>query len=198
MEKVKLSDLNLLDLGNSINLSGMILSGDKDSYIVPTPEGEVHDLKLLELDLEDWKVLLRQTDLQEVEVLMDDNSGIKKAILRKTARQIDAQVSWAVYRRDDYKCRYCGCDDKPLTVDHLILWEEGGPSIEENLVSACKKCNKKRGNMQYADWLSSDVYIDRAADLMTKVHMMNYDLIETLKDIPRKLHIPSRGKKKRK
>jgi len=88
----------------------------------------------------------------------DENGKFRKVIVRKSTRNISQEVSWRVFRRDKCKCRYCGNDKVPLTVDHLVLWEEGGPSIEDNLTAACKKCNKTRGNMQYADWLNSSYY----------------------------------------
>lgn len=198
LQQRRLEEINLRELGNSIYLSGMVLSGNNETFIVPTPNGEIHDLSCLQLTLEEWKTVLRQTDLQEVEVLMEDEGGIKKAILRKTTRQIETKISWNVYRRDGYRCRYCGCGDKPLTVDHLVLWEEGGPSIEENLVSACSKCNKRRGNMHYTDWLNSEEYAQKSSGLTDDEKLKNYQLAGTLVNIPIRLHIPSRGKKKKK
>ena len=58
-----------------------------------------------------------------------------KAVIRKCQRNIEQGVSWNVFRRDGYACRYCGNKEVPLTVDHLVLWEESGPSTEANLVS---------------------------------------------------------------
>lgn len=193
-------DFNLLDFGNRIQLSGILLGTQSgETILVPTPEGEINgqELSIMHLNLEEWNAFLRQTDLLEVEVLMEDEGGIKKAILRKTTRQINTQISWAVYRRDEYRCRYCGAADKPLTVDHLILWEEGGPSIEENLVTTCKKCNKTRGNMKYTDWLNSKQYAEKSVNLTEDEKLKNYQLGGKLSDIPIKLHIPSRGKKKK-
>jgi len=187
----------LLEFGNGINLSGAVFSDHDRTIILMFPDNEVDYITIPDVSLEDWKRILRQTDLLETEVLINDNGGIKKAILRKSGRQIDGRISWKVFKRDGYACRYCGNDDVPLTVDHLVLWEEGGPSIEENLVSACGKCNKKRGNMQYGDWLASQEYISRSANLDPYIIMMNSNLLETLDGIPRKLHIQSRGKKKK-
>jgi 5-methylcytosine-specific restriction endonuclease McrA len=78
--------------------------------------------------------------------------------VRKSQRQIDSKVQWDCFRRDKYKCVYCNRDDVPLTIDHIMTWENGGPTTVENLVTACKKCNKTRGNTPYGDWLESDYY----------------------------------------
>ena len=193
----KLDQIELLDFGNTIEISGMILNGNENSYFAMFPDRTIGNQIYLDLDLEDWKTLLRQLDLQEVEVLMDDNGGIKKAIIRKSARQIESRISWKVFKRDEYKCRYCGRDDVPLTVDHLILWEDGGPSIEDNLLSACSKCNKKRGNMKYEDWLDSEQYKKVSQNLSHEDKLANVLMSQRLDNIPRKLHIPSRGKKKK-
>jgi len=190
-------DEMLLDFGNGINLAGAVFSDDDRTIILMFPDNEVDYITIPDVSLEDWKRILRQTDILETEVLAEDRHGLKKAILRKSGRQIDGRISWNVFRRDGYKCRYCGRDDVPLTVDHIVLWEEGGPSIEENLVSACKKCNKKRGNVQYPDWLASQYYLSVSSHIDPATIMENSNLLSTLDSIPRKAHVISRGKKKK-
>lgn len=195
---MKLGDLNLHDIGNTIQLTGAIYSGNGKTFECYFPEE--HDLPTttdvvpLLMSREEWKIFLRQTDMVETELLTKDpHSGeIIKAILRKQSRQIDQVVSWNVYRRDDYSCRYCGKSDVPLTVDHIVCWEVGGPSIEENLVSACKKCNRTRGNMSYEDWLSSPYYKKVSKGIGAKAFTLNDALIQTLPNIPRLVHKRSR------
>lgn len=50
-----------------------------------------------------------------------------------------------VFKRDGNKCQYCGTH-KDLTLDHLIPRSKGGKSSWTNLVTACKKCNAKKGD----------------------------------------------------
>ena len=47
--------------------------------------------------------------------------------------------------RDNYTCQYCGKQNKSLTVDHVIPKFRGGQDTWENLVAACKECNKTKG-----------------------------------------------------
>jgi 5-methylcytosine-specific restriction endonuclease McrA len=47
--------------------------------------------------------------------------------------------------RDNYTCQYCGKQSRDLTVDHVIPRFRGGPHRWENLVSACKTCNHRKG-----------------------------------------------------
>lgn len=196
---MKLDELNILDIGNTIGISGIVLSGNGDTYFALFPDQEVaSEFNTLELNDEDWKKMLRQMDLLETEILAKlEDGSIGKAIVRKTQRLIEQRVSWAVYKRDLYTCRYCGRDGIPLTVDHLVLWEEGGPSIEENLVTACRKCNKTRGNMQYADWLESEKYKRLSAGISPVVEQRNQLLVQNLDNIPRNIHQRSRGKKRK-
>lgn len=211
----KLQDINLLDLGHAIQLAGAVYMGNGKLYLTMFPdergtldaglagaqfiprgsdrdEPDVVDVDILDMGQDDWAKLMRQTDILEVEVLVKDDTGIGKAIVRKSQRQIEQGVSWRVYKRDGYRCRYCAADDVPLTVDHLVLWEDGGPSTVENLVSACRKCNKTRGNTQYSQWLAHPYYLKVSRNLSEETRLANHQLIETLDRIPRTPHKRSR------
>lgn len=50
-----------------------------------------------------------------------------------------------IYRRDGFKCVYCG-STKDLTIDHVIPKSRGGNNDWLNLVSSCVSCNLKKGN----------------------------------------------------
>lgn len=48
--------------------------------------------------------------------------------------------------RDNYQCQYCGARGVPLTIDHIIPKDRGGRDTWENLITACLRCNNKKGN----------------------------------------------------
>lgn len=50
-----------------------------------------------------------------------------------------------VFIRDNYTCQYCGVQTKDLTLDHVVPKHRGGKHTWENLVSACKACNHRKG-----------------------------------------------------
>ena len=50
-----------------------------------------------------------------------------------------------IYKRDDYKCQYCGTT-RNLTIDHIIPRSKGGLDTWENLVACCSTCNVKKGD----------------------------------------------------
>ena len=92
----------------------------------------------------------------------------------------------------EFCCRYCGRTGIPLSVDHIILWEEGGPSTEENLITACKKCNRMRGSQQYPNWLISEYYYKMSRDIDEETRQKNAAIVQTMASIPRRIHIKSR------
>lgn len=191
---LQLKDINLRSIGNTKQLVGGVWAGDGKAYILYFPEyGEEYPAEVVKMNHEDWKALLHQSDKVEVEVLASlDDPTIHKAIVRKCERVIDAQVSWNVYRRDGYACRYCAADKVPLTVDHLVLWEDGGPSIEANLLTSCRKCNKIRGDTPYAQWLRHPYYLDKSKNLIMKAQEDNQMIAHTLSNIPRVVNVRSR------
>ena len=50
-----------------------------------------------------------------------------------------------VFKRDNHTCQYCGKKEE-LTLDHLIPKSKGGKTTWTNLVTACKKCNSRKGD----------------------------------------------------
>lgn len=58
----------------------------------------------------------------------------------------------AVFRRDGYQCVYCGDYTEPLECDHVIPVSRGGETSMENLVTACRPCNREKGAKTPAEW----------------------------------------------
>jgi 5-methylcytosine-specific restriction endonuclease McrA len=57
--------------------------------------------------------------------------------LRPTRREI--------FRRDGYRCQYCGRSTSRLTIDHVLPRNRGGQNTWENLTTACPDCNVRKG-----------------------------------------------------
>lgn len=51
-----------------------------------------------------------------------------------------------ILTRDDHRCQYCGTRRGPMTIDHVIPRKQMGGDTWENLVTACVKCNNKKGD----------------------------------------------------
>ena len=56
-----------------------------------------------------------------------------------------------VFIRDDYTCQYCGKHTSDLTIDHIHPRSKGGPHTWDNLVSACRTCNHRKGGKSLAE-----------------------------------------------
>lgn len=68
---------------------------------------------------------------------------------RRFRRQV---TNTFLFARDAYRCQYCGRHTRELgyreslTRDHLIPISRGGDNSWANVVTACSKCNLKKGN----------------------------------------------------
>ncbi len=52
-----------------------------------------------------------------------------------------------IFLRDQFVCQYCGekFNKAHLTLDHVIPIVQGGRKCWENIVTACKPCNQRKG-----------------------------------------------------
>lgn len=144
---------NIEDYGNKLSIIGIVV-------------GNGEEAELLALDkLPDNLALLQPSETELVDIFnqLDTLSitNTQKVVLRKSQRNIDQKISWTVFRRDGFKCQYCGDHESPMTIDHLVLWEEDGDTVPANLLTSCKKCNHTRGNMPFDQWLKSSYLISK-------------------------------------
>jgi hypothetical protein len=51
-----------------------------------------------------------------------------------------------IFRRDNFKCQYCGSSNN-LTIDHVMPRSRGGGATWDNLVTACRHCNSRKGDL---------------------------------------------------
>lgn len=83
--------------------------------------------------------------------LMREATGEEIAALTPPhGRYIPAKLRKAVFERDQYACFYCGKrqeDGADLTLDHFIPRAHGGPNTFENLFTACRSCNSRKGKV---------------------------------------------------
>ncbi len=52
-----------------------------------------------------------------------------------------------IFARDGYTCQYCGerKSENDLSLDHVVPRSRGGKSSWQNIVTACKSCNVRKG-----------------------------------------------------
>lgn len=110
-----------------------------------------------------WKRALSLVNAGKAEVLKASNKVIKNftgtftfAIpyvikLVKLVRAVyRRRVPWSkrnVFIRDNNTCQYCGKENlKRPELEHVIPKSKGGKSSFENCVTACKECNRTKGD----------------------------------------------------
>lgn len=68
---------------------------------------------------------------------------------RRFRRQV---TNTFLFARDDYRCQYCGRGKselgyrESLTRDHVVPLSRGGDNGWSNVVTACSRCNRVKGN----------------------------------------------------
>jgi 5-methylcytosine-specific restriction endonuclease McrA len=55
-----------------------------------------------------------------------------------------------IFKRDNSQCQYCG-STRDLTLDHVMPRSRGGKSTWDNLITACKSCNSRKGDLTPAE-----------------------------------------------
>lgn len=57
-----------------------------------------------------------------------------------------------VFERDDYTCQYCGARGRRLECDHIFPASRGGSDDLSNLATACRPCNRDKGDLTIEEW----------------------------------------------
>lgn len=86
----------------------------------------------------------------EVMVVTDKKSYAKPSVIRLTNYVVFPYKKIPlskhnILKRDDNTCAYCN-STKDLTLDHVIPKSKGGLNTWTNLVTACFKCNSRKGD----------------------------------------------------
>lgn len=84
-------------------------------------------------------------------------------VIRGTIPFKDMMYDLTYAYRGTTKCYYCG---KPLqegesTLDHMYPLDQGGPTIPNNMVPSCRKCNSEKSNMTCDQYREYTVIEDR-------------------------------------
>lgn len=118
-------------------------------------------LSLMPLSVVSWQVAIRLVTLEKVRVLKEhDNWEVRSPSTTMKVPSVlltTEYVKWNravkynrgnVFLRDDHTCQFCG--KKPpvsqLTLDHVKPRSHGGQSKWNNISTACKDCNSRKGN----------------------------------------------------
>jgi len=111
----------------------------------------------------------------------------------------------AIYMRDNFSCLWCGKSHDNgalLQIDHLIPQSKGGDNEPNNLLTACKPCNDRRGDMSVEEFIAT---LSKSVSGRRKIHqrisaavsqMLPFFKDEAKREIEEKGYIP-RGQQKK-
>ena len=64
------------------------------------------------------------------------------------------EIRLRIFERDDYTCQYCGSRGGRLECDHVYPVAKGGGHEDENLATACFKCNRSKRDKTLDEWMA--------------------------------------------
>ena len=102
--------------------------------------------------------------------LLDEN----ELDTNRIRQRLTSKAKENVLIRDKYECQYCGSHDF-LEVDHIIPISKGGTNQEDNLITACSRCNNLKRD------LSLKEFVEKNKD---KINFLDrvYKKLDTLKE----------------
>lgn len=169
--------------GHLYKISGVLLQGKSKNIMLLLPTADVFPVDCIEverLSVEEWSEFLRRTDDPVYFEKAEDGYAVK-AVHRKCMAAISGAVQQRVWARDNFSCMYCSgkMGETQLTVDHWIPLELGGGNNVTNLVSACRRCNKVKGDLDPVDYCKQNdldydgirLYLEDKASRLFKGHL---------------------------
>ena len=72
------------------------------------------------------------------------DEGIWNAIVRVERAKVSNHMRFAIYKRDNERCRCCGSRHN-LEIDHIVPIAKGGKTEWNNLQTLCHRCNARKG-----------------------------------------------------
>jgi 5-methylcytosine-specific restriction endonuclease McrA len=112
------------------------------------------------LSLWSWQDTVKAVFLDRVSILSEYEREVRAASFRMklpsvialkdyvTSMHAPAFTRFNVFLRDRFRCQYCEAHHTTpeLTFDHVIPRSRGGRTHWENVVTACGKCNLRKGS----------------------------------------------------
>lgn len=84
-------------------------------------------------------------------ICMDGLARLRNLTVYEEWAALRSVLSPIVFRRDQYRCVYCG-SEQDLTVDHILPLSRGGNNQLDNLATACRCCNSSKNNKTPEEW----------------------------------------------
>ena len=141
------------------------ISNSPMSRIVLVLNADYQPLSYFPLSLWGWQDTVRAVFLDRVNIVAEyerrvssSNFSMKLPSVISLKKYIPLKkripfTRFNLFLRDHFKCQYCDLKFKAseLTFDHVVSRANGGSTNWNNVVSACFKCNNKKGSLNFKD-----------------------------------------------
>lgn len=86
------------------------------------------------------------------ESVLESGTARRTIRTKRTSRDVNWRLRARILIRDNCICRMCGASPAKdssvvLHVDHILAWDLGGETVEENLQTLCEPCNIGKSNI---------------------------------------------------
>jgi hypothetical protein len=145
------------DVGSLLRINGLVVGCGEANAVLMLPglRDSFTDNPgvVLEPTIQEWSDFIQYSD----DPLVYVQEGNAKVFHRKLRYAISGAVQQKIWRADEFQCVYCGAKmgDTLLTIDHFVPLELGGVNNQTNFVSACRACNKKKGDSTPEQWMAT-------------------------------------------
>lgn len=95
---------------------------------------------------------------------------IWQAICRVERAKVSNKMRFAVYQRDNNRCRKCGSKHN-LEVDHIYPISKGGKTTFDNLQTLCHRCNAQKSNFIEAGAVNPRTSADYSSPICPFCHI---------------------------
>lgn len=147
------------EAGSILAICGILVQGQGVNILLVSPNGShVDEIKVVHPSVEEWSEFLRRSD--DPVFYAQDPGGYTKIIHRKAEYAVSGAVQQKIWVRDLCRCMYCGktMGDVQLTVDHFVPLSAGGKNDDSNYLSACRRCNRNKGELDPREFCESNGY----------------------------------------
>lgn len=70
----------------------------------------------------------------------------------RPSAEVWRKIRRSIFERDGFTCQYCGAKGVRLECDHVVPVALGGGHDDENLITACIRCNRSKGAKTLSAW----------------------------------------------
>ena len=106
--------------------------------------GEIRDTKTQTFDSLVINNILEKLSEKSGDYYLDE--GVWNSICNVERGRVSNKMRFAIYKRDNYRCRKCGRSTNDLEIDHIFPVSKGGKSTYDNLQTLCHRCNSLKSN----------------------------------------------------